>query len=182
MSDVGHKGCNNEINTVALVASIELPVDVLDSTCTTKPLSANQGRVLNNTINAEVGARTSEVAAVKSRTSSLESDNTTNKSNISSLQSRIAALESDVATLQSEVATLESTLASIPISVFGEMSEIVPESAEISLAHIPLTGSLQLYFNGEFSTNYTLVGTTITFPEVLLVDDVISVYYDYSRP
>jgi hypothetical protein len=56
-SVVSHIGANNTINTVDLLESIELPLDVLTSSDNTKPLSAKQGKVLKDAADVEASTR-----------------------------------------------------------------------------------------------------------------------------
>lgn len=49
-NNVSHMGVDNTINTVTLVESIELPIDSLTSSDSTKPLSAKQGKILKDAI------------------------------------------------------------------------------------------------------------------------------------
>lgn len=175
MANSGKSGSKNPINTISLVESRELPLDVLNSTDKTKPLSANKGRYLNESLDSEGLTR---ALADSTLQSSISSEASIRSAADSNLQSNINA----EASARSEAdSTLSTIIASIPVSIFGEVPTITVGEAAISLVHTPIAKSVRVYFNNDICFDYTLTENVITFPEILYEDDIVLVDYSYSR-
>lgn len=71
-------------------------INSLTSTATNKPLSAAQGKALNdqlNSLSASVGTNQQSITGLGNRVSTLENDNLTNKANITALQNSMATVQ-----------------------------------------------------------------------------------------
>jgi len=191
MATVNKNGSSNVINTVVLPSSIELPIDVLTSTDNTKPLSAKQGKVLNDNQTAETTARTNadnilqsninEEASTRSIAitglqSSLDTESSSRSSADSTLQSNI---DTEASTRSDADSALSSRILEIPVFVFSEVPTI--DGATLTLLNEPITGSVKVIFNGDLCDFWTIDGVTITFPEDLDAEDVVTVDYAYTR-
>lgn len=131
-------------------------INNLTSTKTNVPLSAYQGKILNNAIEGHtnnIGSINDDVSTLKTDVGSLKTDTTQIKKDITSLKSRTSSIEGEINTINQNISQNTSdisTLKNNSTSINENITDL--SNNKLNISRGTMTGTLIAHNNANYST------------------------------